>query len=86
MRKATEKMAASCPFRMSNFLPLAASHTIGRPVPTAGDNPLAIWGKRHRPDRIAVPSEGQQFLAAGRSHTLAVWSALPVTIRWPSGE
>ena len=38
----------------------------GRPIPTAGGNPLAVRGKGYRPGVTAVSFEGEQFLAAGR--------------------
>ena len=39
---------------------------LGRLILTAGDNPLAVRGKGHRPNPTAVPLEREQFPAAGR--------------------
>ena len=74
------------PLERKQFLAAGRLPHLGRLILTAGDNPLAVRGKGHRPNLIAVPLERDSSRPLAASHTLAVSSSLPVTIRWPSGE
>ena len=64
--KATDQIRAAVPLEGEQFLAAGRLPHLGRLIPTAGDNPLAVRGKGHRPNPAAVPLEGEQFLAAGR--------------------
>ncbi len=58
-----------------------------RPVETAGDDPRAVRAERHaQQHRIDVcPFSSSRGVPVRASHTFAVWSPLPVTMRVPSG-
>ena len=54
------------PLEREQFLAAGRLPHLGRLIPTAGDNPLAVRGKGHRKNLNGVPLEREQFLAAGR--------------------
>ena len=54
------------PFEDEQFLAAGRLPHLRTLIVTAGDNALAVRGKRYRAYRTAVPFEGQQFFAAGR--------------------
>ena len=57
-----------------------------RLVMTAGDDPRAVRAERHAHTPCPCAPSGRAGACPVRaSHTFAVWSALPVTIRVPSG-
>ena len=58
-----------------------------RLVRTAGDDPRAVGGETHARDpRPVCPLSSSRGVPVRASQTFAVLSALPVTIRVPSGE
>ena len=56
-----------------------------RLVLAAGDDPLAVGLNATLSDRSGVPLESEDSWPVSASHTFAVLSQLPVTIRVPSG-
>ena len=74
------------PFEREQFLAAGRVPHLGRLIVTAGDNPLAVRGKGHGQIRPLCPWRVSSSWPLAASHTLAVLSQLPVTIRWPSGE
>ena len=56
-----------------------------RPVPTAGDDARAVRAERHASHPARVPLSSSWGVPVLASHTFAVRSPLPVTMRVPSG-
>ena len=93
LRAVGEKLTLVTPSRV----PLSSSQwragarvpDLRRPVRTAGDDPGAVGGELHARDHVRVPLQFESIDAASAhavSQTLAVLSALPVTIRAVGGE
>ena len=78
--------ALVCPLRASELLAGRGVPHLRRLVPAAGDEAFAVGAERHAVHRAGVPLEGRGAPGpCSASHTFAVLSSLPVTMRLPSG-
>ena len=77
--------ATRVPFQFEQDRPRPRVPHLRRLVITAGDDPRAVRAERHAPHPVRVPFQFEQGVPVRASHTFAVRSSLPVTIRVPSG-
>src|SRR6266853_2381439 len=73
-------------------MPAGRFPDLGCPIPTAGDNPLAVRGKGHGPKKMCVTLESEQFPTAaglpelGRMILTARYNKLAVRGKGHSGH